>query len=300
MMVSCALTMCRGAVVRQGLQATASAMGRSLCTHSLPTPRFSRRSACRSPFPLIGPMILLSQQFTSQSSVRAEAAHDKESVGIDMQTLEKENAMLEEETLDEASLLSSRAEAKLQELQSKPAQTRGDDIQSALTDLKHNLSSLQAKLAEYRTEFMDKKTAPPETPEPNSPDDVPPADRPFLSGFIPSFPSALHLPTLPRMPHLHLPHLPGPISLPQVIRRQKRTVATEGGEQAAEDDKEMGEVSTADELHYVEVKGTEWKLALWRYRPAKDVSVTHGFFLHFIDSLIASPCLCVFSCRALD
>jgi hypothetical protein len=33
------------------------------------------------------------------------------------------------------------------------------------------------------------------------------------------------------------------------------------------------EMCTADELHYVSVPGTDWRLALWRYLPASDVSV---------------------------
>jgi hypothetical protein len=31
------------------------------------------------------------------------------------------------------------------------------------------------------------------------------------------------------------------------------------------------QVCTADELHYVAVPGTNWKLALWHYRPAAEV-----------------------------
>lgn len=35
--------------------------------------------------------------------------------------------------------------------------------------------------------------------------------------------------------------------------------------------KEKEEVCTADELHYVDVPGTEWKIALWRYIPCPKV-----------------------------
>jgi hypothetical protein len=65
---------------------------------------------------------------------------------------------------------------------------------------------------------------------------------------------------------------------------------------AAEDEEEAGlactdddatkpdkpEMCTADELHYVSVPGTDWRLALWRYLPASDVSVPQA--LNFCSS----------------
>lgn len=42
------------------------------------------------------------------------------------------------------------------------------------------------------------------------------------------------------------------------------------------------EMCTADELHYVSVPGTDWRLALWRYLPASDVSVPQA--LNFCSS----------------
>jgi len=35
-------------------------------------------------------------------------------------------------------------------------------------------------------------------------------------------------------------------------------------------------ICTADELHYAPVPGTEWRLALWRYRPPPEVRAASG------------------------
>lgn len=50
-------------------------------------------------------------------------------------------------------------------------------------------------------------------------------------------------------------------------------LAKEKGEKDPNPDRpEKPEMCTADELHYVPLPGTPWRLALWRYLPAKDVS----------------------------
>lgn len=50
-------------------------------------------------------------------------------------------------------------------------------------------------------------------------------------------------------------------------------LAKEQGERDPNPDRpEKPDMCTADELHYVPLPGTAWRLALWRYLPAKDVS----------------------------
>ena len=50
-------------------------------------------------------------------------------------------------------------------------------------------------------------------------------------------------------------------------------------EKKSADAPEKPEMCTADELHYVPVPGTDWRLALWRYLPSKHVS----FFIHTLN-----------------
>jgi uncharacterized coiled-coil protein SlyX len=271
------------------MHATASAVGRSLSNQSHPmlrrlrsTPMYTPHYACRSPFSLVGPTIFLSQEYSFRSStVRADAAHKNDSAPAETQTLDTD----ELEALERESALSTRAEAKLQELQQKSAEVQNEkhDISTALSELKRKLSSLQHKLSAYREEFLDRKTTTTSDVSEYSSEDESGApaspDRSFLSGFIPS---SLHLPSLPKIPHFSSA-FPGPSSLPQIIRRQKSTAPADGSEQAAEGDKDAGEVCTADELHYVPVKGTEWQLAMWRYRPAEGVSALQSIFNVFLS-----------------
>ncbi|RWW62991.1 hypothetical protein BHE74_00029848 [Ensete ventricosum] len=44
-------------------------------------------------------------------------------------------------------------------------------------------------------------------------------------------------------------------------------------------DGEKPEICTADELHYAPVPGTEWRLALWRYRPPPEVPTLSDPFI---------------------
>jgi hypothetical protein len=37
-------------------------------------------------------------------------------------------------------------------------------------------------------------------------------------------------------------------------------------------------ICTADELHYVSVSNSDWRLALWRYHPSPQVGPTHSTF----------------------
>lgn len=48
-------------------------------------------------------------------------------------------------------------------------------------------------------------------------------------------------------------------------------LAEKKGEKESADAPEKPEMCTADELHYVPVPGTDWRLALWRYLPSKNV-----------------------------
>lgn len=48
-------------------------------------------------------------------------------------------------------------------------------------------------------------------------------------------------------------------------------LATKGKKSDFEKQPEKPEMCTADELHYVPVPGTDWRLALWRYLPPKGV-----------------------------
>ncbi|KAG0622972.1 hypothetical protein M758_3G138100 [Ceratodon purpureus] len=49
-------------------------------------------------------------------------------------------------------------------------------------------------------------------------------------------------------------------------------LAEKKGEKESSDAPEKPEMCTADELHYVPVPGTDWRLALWRYLPSKNAT----------------------------
>lgn len=48
-------------------------------------------------------------------------------------------------------------------------------------------------------------------------------------------------------------------------------LAEKEGEKTDSDAPTKPDMCTADELHYVPVPGTDWRLALWRYLPSKNV-----------------------------
>ena len=48
-------------------------------------------------------------------------------------------------------------------------------------------------------------------------------------------------------------------------------LAEKKGEKESADAPGKPDMCTADELHYVPVPGTDWRLALWRYLPSKNV-----------------------------
>lgn len=53
-------------------------------------------------------------------------------------------------------------------------------------------------------------------------------------------------------------------------------VASAGAAAACEQGAAKPAICTADELHYAPVPGTEWRIALWRYRPPPEVMAASG------------------------
>lgn len=70
-------------------------------------------------------------------------------------------------------------------------------------------------------------------------------------------------------------------NLEKEVGEDARDAAKEVESVAGEDANRIGkpEVCTADELHYVPVPGTSWRLSLWRYLPSPSVT-----FFPFLDS----------------
>ena len=96
-----------------------------------------------------------------------------------------------------------------------------------------------------------------------------------------SFSSALQPPPLP--PPQPPPLLPKKKPFVSVSRSGGASASIAADSEALQStltrhDPSKPQICTADELHYVSIPGTDWKLALWRFLPPPEVKLSQGTF----------------------